>query len=207
MLLSAKENEAVLKALEAVLNSEFKKEVVLKLENYMGGELTVNPPTNEKEYQQKIKDPMVKIFNQVKAKIEKVFGKPITNKVYEPLTDTLYLGVALYGRYGNVYFSSGVPDNGTINANTYENSPLQGNTISGYQTSDGAYTAFNANTLPSQMKVLLNLDPNAVESSVGFFALSYKRDVWRACRKLINDYTGIVGGVLVIGLYNVQKCK
>lgn len=36
MLLSAKENEAVLKALEAVLNSEFKKEVVLNLEKYMG---------------------------------------------------------------------------------------------------------------------------------------------------------------------------
>jgi len=207
MLLSAKENAAVLKALEAVLNSEFKKETVLKLENYMGGELTVNPPTNEQEYKKKIKDPMVKIFNQVKCKIEKVFKKPVSNNVYEPLTDSLYLSIALYGRYGNVYFNSTVPDKGTINANTYENSPLQGNTISGYQTSDGAYTAFNANTIPSEMKVLLNIDPDAVESSVGFFALSYKRDGWRACRKLINDYTGIVGGVLVIALYNVEKCK
>jgi hypothetical protein len=172
----------------------------------MGGELTIKPPVNEKEYQQKIKDPMVKIFNQVKAKIEKVFGKPITNNVYEPLTDSLYLVVALCGRYGNIYFSSGVPDNGTNDANTYANSPLQGNTISGNQTSDGAYTASNINTFPSQMKVLLNLDPNAVESSVGFVALSsYKRDAWRACRKLINDYTGIVGGVLVIALYNVEK--
>lgn len=205
MLLSAKENEAVLKALEVVLNSEFKKEVVLNLAKYMGGKMTVKPPTNEEEYQATIKNRMVKIFNQVKPKLEKIFGKPITNKVYEPITDSLYFSIALYGKYGNVYFNSSVPDNGTINANTYANSPFQGNTIAGYKTSDGAYVAFNANIVPSEMKILLNNDPNAVESSVGFFALSYKRDGWRACRKLINDYTGVVGGVLVIALYNVKK--
>lgn len=166
--------------------------------------MTVNPPTNEREYQATIKNRMVKIFNQVKPKLEKILGKPITNNVYEPLTDSLYLAVALYGRYGNTYFTSAAPDKGTITSNTYANSPLQGNTISGIKTSDGAYTPFNANTFPSEMKVLLNNHPNAVESSVGFFP-QRKRDGWRACRKLINDYTGLVGGVLVIALYNVEK--
>ena len=55
MVLSAKENEALLKIIENTLNSEFNSHIVKGLAEYMGNELTTNPPSNEKEYQKHIK--------------------------------------------------------------------------------------------------------------------------------------------------------
>lgn len=201
-MLSAKQHDDILKTLESTLNSVFKKENVKKLADYMGGELGINPPKNEQEYQEKIKNPMQKIFGQIKRRIIKKLGREINNEPYEPINDNLFMVVALYGRYGNCYFMSFEPNTGGPIANSYENGPLKNNTISGNRNSDGSYCLFNANTLPSQMAVILNTDPKYVSSSVGFFAPA-KRVGHRACRKLINDYTGIVGGVMAVALYNV----
>jgi hypothetical protein len=205
MLLSAKENEKVLKLMEDTINKLFKKKTAINLAKYMGGELTVNPPKNEKQYQESIKDPMEQIFSETKHILEKKLKLKINNKVYQPINKDLYFGIGLYGRYGNFYFNSNVPDTIGENANSYKNSPLQQNTISGNKSSDGSYSAFNGNTFPSQMKIMLSDDPNIVGSSVGFVPLSFKRVGYRACRKLINDYTGIVGGVLIVALYNVNE--
>jgi hypothetical protein len=204
-MLSAKQNEKVLKLMERTINKIFKKKTANNLAEYMGGELTVNPPKNEKQYQANIKDPMEQIFSETKHILEKKLKLKINNKVYQPINNELYLRLALYGRYGNYYFNSSVPDTLGENANTYENSPLQQNTISGIESSDGSYSAFNGNTLASQMKVLLSDDPNIVGSSIGFFPLTLKSVGYRACRKLNNDYTGIVGGVLAVVLFNVDE--
>lgn len=47
------------------------------------------------------------------------------------------------------------------------------------KNTDGSYTSFNDNTVPSEMKVLLNPDPNFVASSIRFVPLSYKRIGYR----------------------------
>ena len=204
-MLSAKQNEKVLKLMEHTIKKLFKKKTANNLAEYMGGELTVNYPKNEKQYQANIKDPMEQIFSETKHILEKKLKLKINNKLYQPINNELYMAIGLFGKYGNFYFNSSVPDTIGENANTYANSPFQQNTICGIKSSDGSYSAFNGNIFASQMKVLLSDDPNIVGSSFGFVPLSFKTDGYRACRKLNNDYTGNVGGVLAIALYHVDK--
>ena len=204
MVLSAKENEELLKIMESTLNSEFKSHTVKELAEYMGNELTTNPPTNEKEYKKAIKTPMLKIFSKLKSKLETKLHRKIHNKPYETYEpgNKLYMLVALYGRYGWTYFDSSQANLIGSIANSFENSPLNKNLINAMPNSDGSYTSFNGNILPSEMSVLLNKNPDYCTSSVGYFATK-KNLGYRACRKLVNDYTGIIGGVLVISLFNV----
>ena len=186
------------------MDEAFEQMSVNNLAQYMGGELTVNPPTDESSYATAIKIPMELIFNQIKTILQKKLNKPIYNKVYEPMNDKLFLLVALTGRYGNYFFNSIYSDSVGLNANTFKNSPLQNNTILSHVFNDGSYAPWNANLFPSQMEVLSDNDPKFTATSFGYHPMSsYKCVGYRACRKLINDYTGIVGGVLVINLFNV----
>lgn len=203
MLLSAKQNNHVLNILESTVNDIFLENSVKNLAQYMGGEMTINQPTSEESYAETIKNPMELIFNQTKRILQKK-NIPITNNVYEPLNDKLFLEVALTGRYGNYYFTSYHSNTIGMDANTYINSPLQNNTIISNVHKDGNHWTFNANLYPSQMEVLLNDDDNYVSTGIGFDALSsYKKVGYRACRKLVNDYTGLCGGVLIICLSGV----
>ena len=202
MLIYKKENKKILKIMEDVLDEAFDEKAIKKLAKYMGGELTINPPNDEKTYQEHIKNPMVNIFNQYKNKLEKKLGKKIYNNPYEPINDELYLSVGLIGMYGWVYYVSSLPDLVGPVANTFMNSPLQKNLINGIKNSNGTYSPFNANTIPSQMEVLLHKDPNHCAHSIGFFPMQIKKTGFRICRKLINNYTGINGGVIFVLLYN-----
>lgn len=204
-MFSAEQNRAILSVLEATLNSEFNEPVVKNLANYLGGEMAIQYPTDEESYTVAIKTPMEAIFHNIKDKLQVHLGQPIVNAIYEPMHDTnLYLSVALFGRYGNYYFNSTVPSTDGPIANTYKNSPLQNNMICANKNSDGSYSPFNGNTVPGEMEVMLSHDPNHVSTSIGFVPLSYKKTGYRACRKLVNHETGIVGGGLVIALYNVH---
>ena len=148
---------------------------------------------------------MLKIFSKLKSKLETKLHRKIHNKPYETYEpgNKLYMLVALYGRYGWTYFISSVPDLDGPIANTFENSPLNKNLINALLNSDGSYTSFNGNTFPSEMDVLLNEDPEYCAASIGFVPLIYKTLSYRACRKLVNKYTGIVGGVITVALLNI----
>ena len=202
--LKEKQKKMVLKLLKRAINNMFKKKQLIELADYMGGEMIINPPTNEEQYQKIIKDPMTNIFSEIKNILEKKLKVKFDNNVYQPINKGLYIAVGLFGTYGYFYFNSAVPDKIGENANTYINSPLQNNTICGIKSSDGSYSAFNGNIFPAQMKILLSDDPNIVGSSVGFVPLSFKSVGYRVCRKLINN-TGNVVGVLAIALYGVNE--
>jgi hypothetical protein len=206
IMLTAEQNDRVLKLLEYVINKTFEKEVVTKLADYMGGELMYKIPTSENEYQKKIENPMSTIFDEVKHNLERKLKIKIKNKIYEPpIKNQLHLAIGIYGLNGNFYFNSGVGDRDGPIANTFENSPFRKNIISGIKSSDNYHVPFYGNTIASNMKVAMSEEPNIVGTSRAFFPLVFESVGYRACRKLINPYTGNVGGILVIVLYNVSK--
>jgi hypothetical protein len=195
-----------LKLLEYTINKTFEKDVVTKLADYMGGELMYKPPKDEKQYQRKIENPMSIIFDEVKNTLERKLKIKILNKIYEPpIKNQLQLAIGIYGLNGNFYFNSGVGDRDGPIANTFKNSPFEGNIISGIKSGPNDYVPFYGNTIASNMKVAMSDDPNIVGTSRAFFPLVFESVGYRACRKLINHHTGNVGGILVIVLYNVSK--
>ena len=202
--MSVEQNAELLIQMASILDNQFETPIVQNLCEYMGGEIITNPPTDEAMYQVFIKDPMVQIFNNVKAEMNATFTREIVNNCYDPLgaNNGLSLIVAMNGRYGWCYFSSLEHDMFGPTANSYENSPFNKNLILGLKNSDGSYTPFNTNTFPSQIQTIVNNDPNHVEGDVGYAAQT-KCALYRVCRKMINSYTGITGGVLVLALIHV----
>ena len=204
-MFSDAQNKAVLTIMENTLMEEQMEPEFLNLAEYIGGTITVNPPTDESSYDLLIKQPMLLIFDQLKTKLEANLGKVIYNNPFEPLNNNqLYFNISLITSKGNFMFCTSAPDTIGRYANTFANCPLQSNTINGSKSTDNAYSPYFATTNYCTMMQFMDPDPTMIMKHVLYNPQNNISTFnYSVCCKLINNYTGVVGGTLEMNLFNV----